>query len=68
MKDLYQVLEQKKTEIERVLREIEALHFVIPLLAEGADRHHEIGIGEGLSRRSRILRGEVASSSGSSKL
>jgi len=37
MKDLYQVLEQKKTEIERVRREIEALHFVIPLLAENAD-------------------------------
>ena len=35
MKDLYQVLEQKKTEIERVRREIEALHF--PLLAENAD-------------------------------
>jgi hypothetical protein len=37
MKDLYQVLEQKRTEIERVRREIEALHFVIPLLAENAD-------------------------------
>ena len=37
MKDLYQVLEQKKTEIERLRREIEALHFVIPLLAEDAD-------------------------------
>jgi hypothetical protein len=37
MKDLYQVLEQKKTEIERVRREIEALRFVIPLLAENAD-------------------------------
>jgi hypothetical protein len=37
MKDLYQVLEQKKTEIERLRREIEALHFVIPLLAENAD-------------------------------
>jgi hypothetical protein len=37
MKDLYQVLEQKKTEIESVRREIEALHFVIPLLAENAD-------------------------------
>jgi hypothetical protein len=37
MKDLYQVLEQKKMEIERVRREIEALHFVIPLLAENAD-------------------------------
>ena len=37
MKDLYLVLEQKKTEIERVRREIEALHFVIPLLAENAD-------------------------------
>ena len=38
MKDLYQVLEQKKMEMERVRREIEALHFVIPLLAEDADR------------------------------
>ena len=37
MKDLHQVLEQKKMEIERVRREIEALHFVIPLLAEDAD-------------------------------
>ena len=37
MKDLYQVLEQKKIEIERVRREVEALHFVIPLLAEDAD-------------------------------
>ena len=38
MKNLYHVLEQKKVEIERVQREIEALHFVIPLLAEDADR------------------------------
>jgi hypothetical protein len=37
MKDPYQVLEQKKTDIERVRREIEALHLVIPLLAEAAD-------------------------------
>jgi hypothetical protein len=37
MKDPYQVLEQKKAEIERVRREIEALQFVIPLLAENAD-------------------------------
>ena len=37
MKDLYQLLEQKKTEIERVRKEIEALHSVIPLLAENAD-------------------------------
>ena len=37
MKDLSQVLEQKKMELERVRREIEALHFVIPLLAENAD-------------------------------
>jgi hypothetical protein len=37
MKDPYQVLQQKKTEIERVRREIEALHLVIPLLAENAD-------------------------------
>jgi hypothetical protein len=37
MKDPYQVLEQKKTELERVRREIEALHLAIPLLAEDAD-------------------------------
>jgi len=37
MKDLCQVLEHKKMEIERVRREIEALRFVIPLLAEDAD-------------------------------
>ena len=37
MRDPYQVLEQKKMELERVRREIEALHFVIPLLAEDAD-------------------------------
>lgn len=37
MKDLHQVLEKKKMELERVRREIEALHLVIPLLAEGAD-------------------------------
>jgi hypothetical protein len=37
MKDPYQVLEQKQTEIERVRREIEALRFVVPLLAEDAD-------------------------------
>ena len=44
MKDLYQVLEQKKTDIERARREIEALHFVIPLLAENAD-----WVGNGLA-------------------
>ncbi len=37
MKDLFQVLRQKELEIERVRKEIEALHFVIPLLAEEAD-------------------------------
>ena len=37
MKDLSQVLKQKKIELERVRREIEALRFVIPLLAEDAD-------------------------------
>ena len=37
MKDPYQVLSQKEMDIERVRREIEALHFVIPLLAENAD-------------------------------
>ena len=38
MKDLYQVLSQKERDIERVRRELEALRFVIPLLAEDADR------------------------------
>ena len=37
MKDLYQVLSQKEMDVERVRREIKALHFVIPLLAENAD-------------------------------
>ena len=37
MKDPYQVLSQKEMDIERVRREIEALRFVIPLLAENAD-------------------------------
>ena len=37
MKDPYQVLEQKKMELERLRTEIKALHFVIPLLAEDAD-------------------------------
>lgn len=38
MKDPYQVLRQKETDIERVRKEIEALRFVIPLLAEDGDR------------------------------
>lgn len=37
MKDLSEVLSQKERDIERVRREIEALQFVIPLLAEDAD-------------------------------
>jgi len=37
MKDLFQVLRQKELDVERVRKEIEALHFVIPLLAEEAD-------------------------------
>ncbi len=38
MKDLSQVLSQKEMDIERVRKEIKALRFVIPLLAEDADR------------------------------
>ncbi|PYX30651.1 MAG: hypothetical protein DMG77_09150 [Acidobacteria bacterium] len=47
MKDLYQVLEQKKMEMELVRTEIEALRFVIPLLAEDADRidHGLVSLG-----------------------
>ena len=37
MKDLSELLEQKKMELESVRREIESLHFVIPLLAEDVD-------------------------------
>ena len=37
MKELQQVLSQKEKDIERVQREIDALLFVIPLLAEDAD-------------------------------
>jgi hypothetical protein len=37
MKDVYQVLRQKEMEIVRVRKEIEALHLVIPLLAEERD-------------------------------
>ena len=34
MTDLYRVLRQKEMAIERVRKEIEALQFVIPMLAE----------------------------------
>jgi hypothetical protein len=37
MKDLHQVLSQKERDIERVRKEIKALHLAIPLLAEDAD-------------------------------
>jgi len=37
MNDLSQVLSQKEMDIERVRKQIKALHFVIPLLAEDAD-------------------------------
>jgi hypothetical protein len=37
MKDLFRVLRQEELDIERVRKKIEALHFVIPLLAEEAD-------------------------------
>jgi hypothetical protein len=37
MKGLSQVLSQKEMDLERVRKEIKALHFVIPLLAEDAD-------------------------------
>lgn len=37
MKDVHEVLSQKKMDIVRVQKEIEALHLVIPLLAEERD-------------------------------
>lgn len=36
MKDIYDVLRQKETDLERVRGEIEALRFVIPLLTESS--------------------------------
>ena len=36
MKDIYQVLRQKQLDMARVRKEIEALHVVIPLLADQA--------------------------------
>ena len=37
MKDIYQVLTQKEMDMVRVQQEIEALHLVIPLLADDGD-------------------------------
>ena len=37
MKDVYQVLREKELDVTRVRKEVEALRFAIPLLAEGAD-------------------------------
>jgi hypothetical protein len=37
MKDVYQVLREKELDVMRVRKEVEALRFAIPLLAEGAD-------------------------------
>ena len=37
MKDFYEILRQKELAIERVRKEIAALKFVVPLLAEDAD-------------------------------
>ncbi len=37
MKDPSQILQQKEIDIERIRRQIEALHFVIPMLVEDQD-------------------------------
>jgi hypothetical protein len=37
MKDVYQVLREKELDVTRVRKEVEALRFAIPLLAEGPD-------------------------------
>lgn len=38
MRNLYEVLRQKEMDLERVRGEIEALRFIVPLLADGVDR------------------------------
>lgn len=37
VKDLYQILREKELDMERIRKEIEALRFVAPLLAEDAE-------------------------------
>jgi len=54
MKDVYEVLKQKEMEVVRVRKEIETLHFVIPLLAEDGDR---VQIGQTLPPSSPQFRG-----------
>jgi hypothetical protein len=42
MKDVYQVLREKELDVTRVRKEVEALRFAIPLLAEGAESMHVV--------------------------
>ncbi len=37
MKDVYEVLRQKELDLRRVQTEVDALHVVVPLLADSAD-------------------------------
>ena len=39
MKDPYQVLRQKESDLERIRKEVEALRSVIPLLSEALERN-----------------------------
>ena len=59
MKDPYQVLRQKETDIERVRKEIEALRFVIPLLAENGTGLNMGPLRHSPSRRFEELRRET---------
>jgi hypothetical protein len=38
MKDVYEILRQKQVAIDRIRKEIAALQFVVPLLADDGDR------------------------------
>lgn len=55
MKNIWQVLQQKETDIERVKLEIQALHSIIPLLADDKD-----WIENGLLTPPKRLRGSDA--------
>ena len=59
MKEIYEVMQKKQSDLRRVQMEIEALHTVIPLLADHTDwlEHGVIvGSGEGPLSSARLSR------------